>query len=62
MEVRVWEYSVDPPAHGTQLGHAALLDAHPAREVFIAVQETSRAIKSVSEGKGTMSKESQLAL
>lgn len=62
MEVRVWEYPVDPPAHGAQLGHAALLDAHPAREVFIAVQETSRSIKSVSEGRGTMNIKSQLAM
>ena len=51
MEVRVWEYPVDPPAHGAQLGHAALLDADSAGEVFVAVQETRGAVQGVSEAK-----------
>ena len=49
MEIRVREYPVDPPTHWAQLGHGALLDAHSAGEVFIAVQETRRAIQGVSE-------------
>merc|ERR1719189_1692904 len=48
MEIRVREYPVDPPTHWAQLGHGALLDAHSAGEVFIAVQETRRAIQGVS--------------
>ena len=48
MEVCVWEYPVDPPAHRAQLGHGALLDADSAGEVFVAVEEAGRAVQRVS--------------
>ena len=48
MEVGVGEDPVDPPAHAPQLGHGRLLDAHPAREVFVTVQQTRSTIQSMS--------------
>ena len=47
MKVSVREDPVDPPAHGAQLGHGALLDADPAGEVFVAVEETGGSIQRV---------------
>ena len=41
--------SVDPSAHTSKLGHGALLNAHPTGKIFIAVEEASCAVKSVSE-------------
>ena len=48
MEVGVGEDPVDPAADGAQLGDRALLDADPAGEVFVAVEETGRAVQGVS--------------
>lgn len=47
MEVGVGEDPVDAPADAPELGHGALLDAHPAGEVFVAVEEAGGAVQSV---------------
>ena len=48
MEVGMGEDPVDPAADRAQLGHGTLLDADPTGEVFVAVEETGRAVQGVS--------------
>ena len=48
MKVSVGEDPVDPPTDRAQLGHGALLDADPAGEVFVAVEETGGPVQGVS--------------
>ena len=48
MEVGVGEDPVDSATDRAQLGHGALLDADPAGEVLVAVEETGRSVQGVS--------------
>jgi len=44
VKVRVGEDPVDSSTHRAQLGHRRLLDAHSARKVLVAVEQTRRAV------------------
>ena len=48
MEVSVGEDPVNSATDGAQLGHGALLDADPAGEVFVAVEEAGGPVQRVS--------------
>ena len=48
MKVSMGKYSVHPSTHRAKLGHAALLNADPAGEVLVAVQEAGRPVQRVS--------------